>query len=127
MLVRSARYLCTESGCTDVIRRFPAAQDSRPIMEAARAAIAKEKGDAALEPWSLSYSIAGDTEKALDPYFAFENAVDVWARTFAGLGIKCSPPPPPPRGRILTATWLHGTNVFAQCAQGADVHTAYQI
>mmetsp|Transcript_12072 Transcript_12072/g.36231 ORF Transcript_12072/g.36231 Transcript_12072/m.36231 type:complete len:656 (-) Transcript_12072:500-2467(-) len=63
-------------------------KDSRPIMEAARASIAKEKGDAALEPWSLSYSIAGDTEKALDPYFAFENAVDVWARTFAGLGIK---------------------------------------
>lgn len=61
-------------------------------MEAARAAIAKDKGDAALEPWSLSYSIAGDTEKALDPYFAFENAVDVWARTFAGLGIKCPPP-----------------------------------
>ena len=59
-------------------------------MEAARAAIAKEKGEAALEPWSLSYSIAGDTEKALDPYFAFENAVDVWARTFAGLGIKCA-------------------------------------
>lgn len=31
---------------------------------------------------------AGDTEKALDPYFPFECAVDVWARTFAALGIN---------------------------------------
>ena len=30
---------------------------------------------------------AGDTEKAMDPYFPFEDAVDVWARTFAALGI----------------------------------------
>jgi hypothetical protein len=63
-------------------------QDSRPIMEAARAAIAKDKGEAALEPWSLSYSIAGDTERAVDPYHPFEDAVDVWARTFAALGIR---------------------------------------
>lgn len=26
-------------------------------------------------------------ETALDPYFPFEEAVDVWARTFAALGI----------------------------------------
>jgi hypothetical protein len=31
--------------------------------------------------------IAGDTTKATDPYFPFEDAVDVWGRTFAGLGI----------------------------------------
>ena len=31
--------------------------------------------------------MAGDVEKALDPYFPFAAAVDVWARTFAALGI----------------------------------------
>ncbi|KAL6764974.1 oligoendopeptidase [Haematococcus lacustris] len=60
---------------------------SRPIMEAARSKLAAEKGAAALEPWNIGYSLAGDTEKALDPYFPFEDAVDVWARTFAALGI----------------------------------------
>jgi hypothetical protein len=29
----------------------------------------------------------GDTTKATDPYFPFEDAVDVWARCFAALGI----------------------------------------
>ena len=29
----------------------------------------------------------GDTEKLMDPYFPFEDAVDVWARTFAALDI----------------------------------------
>ncbi|GFR51274.1 hypothetical protein Agub_g13582 [Astrephomene gubernaculifera] len=59
-----------------------------PIMAAARERLAREKGEAALEPHNLSYSLAGDTEKAQDPYFPFELAVDVWARTFAALGIK---------------------------------------
>lgn len=30
----------------------------------------------------------GDTTKATDPYFPFEDAVDVWGRTFAALGIN---------------------------------------
>jgi len=30
----------------------------------------------------------GDIEREMDPYFPFEEAVDVWARTFAGLGIQ---------------------------------------
>ncbi|KAF8067346.1 pam-b [Scenedesmus sp. PABB004] len=60
---------------------------TRPLMEAARARLAREKGDAALEPHNISQALAGDTTKATDPYFPFEDAVDVWARTFAGLGI----------------------------------------
>lgn len=31
---------------------------------------------------------AGDTTIATDPYFPFEDAVDVWGRTFAALGIN---------------------------------------
>jgi len=30
----------------------------------------------------------GDIEREMDPYFPFEEAVDVWARTFAALGIQ---------------------------------------
>lgn len=61
---------------------------TRPIMEAARQRLAKEKGPAALEPHNISQALAGDTTKATDPYFTFEDAVDVWGRTFAGLGIS---------------------------------------
>ncbi|KAG2489329.1 hypothetical protein HYH03_012161 [Edaphochlamys debaryana] len=61
---------------------------TRPIMEAARERLAREKGASALEPWNMGWALAGDTEKAQDPYFPFEQAVDVWARTFAALGIE---------------------------------------
>eukprot|EP00955_Chlamydomonas_euryale_P078684 363193-Chlamydomonas_euryale.AAC.2 len=60
---------------------------TRPIMEAARTALMADKGPDALQPWNQSFALAGETEKALDPYFPFEDAVDVWARTFAALGI----------------------------------------
>ncbi|KAG2444565.1 hypothetical protein HXX76_001310 [Chlamydomonas incerta] len=63
---------------------------TRPIMAAARERLAREKGASALEPWNMSYALAGDTEKAQDPYFPFEQAVDVWARTFGALGIEYS-------------------------------------
>lgn len=33
-------------------------------------------------------ALAGDIEREMDPYFPFEEAVDVWARTFAALGIQ---------------------------------------
>lgn len=63
-------------------------KQSRPIMEAARQRLAKEKGEDALKAWNISYSLAGESDKLLDPYFPFEEAVDVWARTFAALGIN---------------------------------------
>lgn len=61
---------------------------TRPVMQAARQALSEAKGAQALQPYNMSYSLAGETEKALDPYFPFEDAVDVWARTFAALGIN---------------------------------------
>eukprot|EP00878_Enallax_costatus_P001069 GHUV01001206.1.p1 GENE.GHUV01001206.1~~GHUV01001206.1.p1 ORF type:complete len:671 (+),score=225.42 GHUV01001206.1:78-2090(+) len=61
---------------------------TRPIMEEARKRLAKEKGESALLPHNISHALAGDTTKATDPYFPFEDAVDVWGRTFAALGIK---------------------------------------
>lgn len=65
-------------------------QRTRSIMEQARKRLAAEKGEAALQPWNTSQALAGDTTRALDPYFPFENAVDVWARSFAALGLNYS-------------------------------------
>jgi len=65
-------------------------QRTRPTMERARARLAAEKGASALEAWNQSQALAGDTTRALDPYFPFENAVDAWARSFAALGLKCN-------------------------------------
>ena len=45
-------------------------------------------GESALEPWNQSQALAGDTTRALDPYFPFEQAVDAWARSFAALGLR---------------------------------------
>ena len=53
---------------------------TRPLMEAARARLAAEKGAAALEPHNISHALAGDATKLTDPYFPFEDAVDVWVR-----------------------------------------------
>lgn len=33
------------------------------------------------QPWNIGHALAGDVEKKMDPYFPFEDAVDVWART----------------------------------------------
>ena len=40
---------------------------TRPIMVAARKALAEAKGLAALEPHNISYALAGDTEKVTSP------------------------------------------------------------
>ncbi|KAI8467008.1 MAG: hypothetical protein J3K34DRAFT_431916 [Monoraphidium minutum] len=61
---------------------------TRPLNDEARARLAAEKGAAALEPHNISHALAGDTTKLTDPYFPFEDAVDVWGRTFAALGIN---------------------------------------
>jgi len=61
-----------------------------PIMEQARARLAREKGSRALDPWNQSQALAGDATRALDRFFPFENAVDVWARSFAALGLTYS-------------------------------------
>jgi hypothetical protein len=63
-------------------------QETRPIMEQALQTLSVEKGIEALEPENMSYLLSGDVAKLKDPYFPFEDAVDVWARSFAALGIS---------------------------------------
>jgi len=63
-------------------------QGTRPLMQTARAQLAKEKGAAALEPWNTGFAMAGDITKKLDPFFPFETAVEQWGRSFAAMGIS---------------------------------------
>ena len=52
---------------------------TRPIMEAARKHFANEKGgESALEPWNISFKMAGDVTRRMDPYFPFEKSVEQW-------------------------------------------------
>jgi len=63
-------------------------EGTRPIMEAARARFADEKGGAeALEPWNSSFLMAGDVTRKMDPYFPFEKAIEQWGRSFAAMNI----------------------------------------
>eukprot|EP00238_Polyblepharides_amylifera_P000408 CAMPEP_0196573684 /NCGR_PEP_ID=MMETSP1081-20130531/3543_1 /TAXON_ID=36882 /ORGANISM="Pyramimonas amylifera, Strain CCMP720" /LENGTH=627 /DNA_ID=CAMNT_0041891487 /DNA_START=175 /DNA_END=2058 /DNA_ORIENTATION=+ len=63
-------------------------EETRPLMQAARALLAKEKGQDALQPWNTGYALAGDVDKLQDPYFPFETAPSVWGRSFAAMGIN---------------------------------------
>mmetsp|Transcript_42996 Transcript_42996/g.133650 ORF Transcript_42996/g.133650 Transcript_42996/m.133650 type:complete len:632 (-) Transcript_42996:114-2009(-) len=64
------------------------AERTRGLQSRARERLAREKGEAALEPWNTGYMLAGDLTKKTDPYFPFENAVEMWGRSFAALGIR---------------------------------------
>ena len=61
---------------------------TRPILENALKKLESEKGADALKPWNLSYALSGELTRELDPYFPFENAPEVWGRSFAAMGIK---------------------------------------
>jgi oligoendopeptidase F len=66
-------------------------QGTRPIMESARDKFAKEKGGAnasPLEPWNLSFLMAGDVTRKMDPYFPFEKAIEQWGRSFSAMKIS---------------------------------------
>jgi len=63
--------------------------DTRPLLDAARAAFAQAKGgESALDPWNLSFLMAGDVTTKLDPYFPFEKAVEQWGRSFSKMNIS---------------------------------------
>jgi len=63
-------------------------EGTRPLMLAAREALAADKGASSLLPWNTPFAMAGDITKKLDPYFPFEKSVEQWGRSFAALGIS---------------------------------------
>ena len=63
-------------------------EGTRPIMDEARKRFAEEKGgEDALEPWNLSFKMAGDVTRRMDPYFPFAKSVEQWGRSFASMNI----------------------------------------
>ncbi|MCE9593220.1 MAG: peptidase M3 [Planctomycetes bacterium] len=50
--------------------------------------IEAKHGSRALEPWNFLYTTLGDSTKAIDPYFPFADAIGIWGRSFAALGIR---------------------------------------
>jgi len=60
---------------------------SRPLLQKALTDLAREKGADATLPYNMAYYLSGEVSKLKDPYFPFSNAVDVWARSFAAMGI----------------------------------------
>lgn len=46
----------------------------------------KKKYGPTVTPWNISYLISGDVTREMDPYFPFANSIDVWGRSFQGLG-----------------------------------------
>lgn len=64
-------------------------EGTRSIMEKARKQFADEKGgESSLEPWNISYLMAGDVTRKMDPYFPFEKAIEQWGRSFAAMNIS---------------------------------------
>ena len=61
---------------------------TRPILDAALAKLKADKGEDALKPWNISYALSGELSREMDPYFPFENAPEVWGRSFAAMGIR---------------------------------------
>ncbi|MFM4703117.1 M3 family metallopeptidase [Aeromonas bivalvium] len=57
------------------------------------------KGDAALLPHNLRYSVSGDVTRQLDPYVPFSRALQDWVQSFRRLGIQY-------RGATLTLDLL---------------------
>lgn len=45
-------------------------------------------GPEAKAPWNFMFLRAGDVTRALDPYFAFDDALLRWGRSFAAMGVR---------------------------------------
>jgi oligoendopeptidase F len=63
-------------------------KQSKPLLDRALAALAKQYGDAALEPWNTQAALSGEVARKQDPYFPFDCAVERWGRSFSALGIR---------------------------------------
>ena len=62
-------------------------EGTRPLMVEARKELAKRHGEDALEPWNMSFKMAGSVIKQMDPYFPFGKAVENFARSYAAMKI----------------------------------------
>lgn len=68
-----------------ILDRFE--EQTRDANERSLAALVKEKGDNALQPWNIRYASAGDVTRQLDPYFPFSASLERWINSFKRLHI----------------------------------------
>lgn len=61
--------------------------------------LTQTKGISAIFPHNLKYSIAGDVNHQVDPFFPFQKSLETWVKSFARLGIGF-------RGALLTLDLL---------------------
>ncbi|WP_447773976.1 M3 family metallopeptidase [Aeromonas veronii] len=80
-----------------ILDDFIARTDGRLQQSLAELKVAK--GEAALQPHNLRYSVSGDVTRQLDPYVPFSRALRDWVESFRRLGIQY-------RGATLTLDLL---------------------
>ena len=80
-----------------ILDDFIARTDAR--LHQSLAELKAAKGDAALLPHNLRYSVSGDVTRQLDPYVPFSRALKDWVESFRRLGIQY-------RGATLTLDLL---------------------
>ncbi|GKR01567.1 M3 family metallopeptidase [Aeromonas caviae] len=80
-----------------ILDDFIARTDAR--LHQSLAELKDAKGDAALLPHNLRYSVSGDVTRQLDPYVPFSRALKDWVESFRRLGIQY-------RGATLTLDLL---------------------
>jgi hypothetical protein len=71
--------------CFEMLDGLEAA--TRPLMQAAREKLKAEKGEEAIKPWNTGFALSGELTQLVDPYFPFENAPEVWGRSFGAMKI----------------------------------------
>ncbi|MFM5127282.1 M3 family metallopeptidase [Aeromonas veronii] len=80
-----------------ILDDFIARTDAR--LQQSLAELKAAKGEAALRPHNLRYSVSGDVTRQLDPYVPFSRALRDWVESFRRLGIQY-------RGATLTLDLL---------------------
>ncbi|HDO1329486.1 TPA: peptidase M3 [Aeromonas veronii] len=80
-----------------ILDDFIARTDGR--LQQSLAELKAAKGEAALQPHNLRYSVSGDVTRQLDPYVPFSRALRDWVESFRRLGIQY-------RGATLTLDLL---------------------
>ena len=60
---------------------------TRESCKAALEKLATKHGESVKQGWNLNYFISGDLTKKIDPYFPFENALHIWGKSFAAMGV----------------------------------------
>jgi oligoendopeptidase F len=63
-------------------------EGTRPLLHKARTEFENRYGVEALEPWNISYYMAGSVIHKMDPYFPFSKAVEQYLRSYAAMKIS---------------------------------------